>query len=259
MTPTIRVAIAGAAGRMGQELARAVAGDGGLVLEGVLERPGHPWLGRLLEGVPITAEPHAVLARSRVLLDFTVPPATRVLAEAAAQAGAAILCGTTALSPQDRAALERAGARVAVLQAPNLSLGVALLTRLARQAAAALPNHDIEIVEMHHRRKEDAPSGTALVLAEAIESARPGLTRVAGRTGHTGARGASEIGIHALRGGDVAGDHEVIFAGAGERIILAHRAESRAAFVAGALRAIHFLAARPAGCYSIDDVLGTRG
>jgi 4-hydroxy-tetrahydrodipicolinate reductase len=259
MDGPIRVALCGAGGRMGGEIAAAVAAASDLALTAAIERPGHARLGETLEGVPLVAGLHPAIAGAQVLVDFTAPAATAELARAAAAAGAALLSGATGLAAGDHEALAQAAARIPVLHAPNMSPGIALLTRLVRAAAAALPGYDIEIVEMHHRGKQDAPSGTALALVEAIEGVRPGLKRLAGRSGHTGERGAGEIGIHALRGGDVVGEHEVILAGAGERIKLGHCAESRAAFVTGVLRAIRFLPGRPPGRYTMEDVLGLPG
>ncbi|MBP7669307.1 MAG: 4-hydroxy-tetrahydrodipicolinate reductase [Candidatus Eisenbacteria bacterium] len=255
MGATIRVAIAGAAGRMGRELARAVRDAEGLALAAAIERAEHPSLGEAIEGVPLTADLFPALERCDVLVDFTAPPATARLADAAVKARVAFLSGTTGLREEDRAALARAAKEIAVLHAANLSIGVALLRKLASEAAAALPSFDIEIVEMHHRHKADAPSGTALEIARAIEAARPGLERVMGRSGRTGERRREEIGIHALRGGEVVGEHEVIFAGEGERVILAHRADSRAVLAAGAVRAIRFLAGRSPGLYGTSDLL----
>ena len=252
----IRVGVCGIAGRMGSEMARAVAADPGLALTAAVEHPGHASIGQPVAGVRVTSDLAAAARACAVLVDFTAPAATADIARCAAEAGAALLCGATALADSDRAALEDAARSIAVLQASNLSIGVALLTRLARAAARALPEADVEIVEMHHRHKRDAPSGTALALARAVAAGRPDGAPAPEGAVPAGERRGGAIGIHSLRGGEVTGEHEVIFAGAGERVILAHRAESRAAFAAGALRAIRYLAGRPPGCYTMDQVLG---
>jgi len=258
MSAPVRVGICGIAGRMGGEMVRAVSAASDLALVAAIERAEHAWIGRAVEGVAVTSAIEVAARECDVLVDFTAPAATARIARAAAGGGAALLCGATALGEDDRAALAEASGRVAVLDGANFSLGVALLTRLVRAVARALPEADVEIVEMHHRGKRDAPSGTALHLARAIAAALPAAGREAEHV-ERGARRGGAIGIHALRGGEVAGEHEVIFAGAGERIILTHRAESRAALAAGAIRAVRFLAGRAPGRYTIDDVLGGSG
>jgi 4-hydroxy-tetrahydrodipicolinate reductase len=197
-------------------------------------------------------------ARADVVVDFSTPAATLALAAVAASSGTALVSGTTGLGDDVRAALDRVSARIPLLWEPNMSVGVHVLTRLVAQAAASLEGWDLEVVETHHRAKVDAPSGTALRLAEAMLQARlrAGSTRlVHGREGKPGPRSAEEIGIHAVRGGDVIGDHVVHFLGGGERLELTHRATSRDVFAHGALRAARWIAGRPAGRYSLGDVL----
>ena len=196
-------------------------------------------------------------AGADVVIDFSAPAATLALAAIAARAGTAVVSGTTGLGDDARAALDAAAARVPVLWEPNMSVGVHVLTRLVAQAAAALPGWDIEMVETHHRAKVDAPSGTALRLVEAMQQAMAGdhAHRVHGRQGRPGPRAADEIGVHAVRGGDVVGDHVVHFLGGGERLELTHRATSRDVFAHGAVRAAQWLAGRPAGRYGLCDVL----
>jgi 4-hydroxy-tetrahydrodipicolinate reductase len=195
-------------------------------------------------------------ARADVVVDFSAPHATLALADVAAASGMALVSGTTGLGDDARAALDRASARIPLLWEPNMSVGIHVLTRLVARAAASLDGWDIELVETHHRAKVDAPSGTALRLAEAMQAARAGSTRlVHGREGRPGPRGADEIGMHALRGGDVVGDHVVHFLGGGERLELTHRATSRDVFAHGALRAARWIAGRPAGRYTLGDVL----
>ncbi len=251
----VAVVLRGIAGRMGREVVRALAEDADLHLTSGVERGGHPALGTCIAGVPVTADLRGCLGAGAVVVDFTVPEATREHARIAAESGAPFVSGTTGLSEEGLAALREAARRIPLLHAPNMSLGVALLSRLLREATRALPDYDVEILEMHHRHKVDAPSGTALRWAELIAAARTGLRCVHGRAGHTGERPRDEIGMHALRGGDVVGEHEVIFAGPGERVILAHRAESRAAFAGGVLAAVHFVATHAPGFYGMEDVL----
>jgi 4-hydroxy-tetrahydrodipicolinate reductase len=195
-------------------------------------------------------------ARADVVIDFSAPGATLALAPIAAASGCAVVSGTTGLGDDARAALDRAAAHVPVLWEPNMSVGVHVLTELVRWAVVALGDWDVEVVETHHRAKVDAPSGTALRLADTVASARSGGGRfVHGRQGKPGARGRDEIGMHAVRGGDVVGDHVVHLLGDGERLELAHRATSREVFAHGALRAARWIAGRPAGRYSLADVL----
>jgi len=195
-------------------------------------------------------------ARADVVIDFSTPAATRALAAVAAATGTAMVSGTTGLGDEDRAALDLAAAHVPLLWEPNMSVGVHVLTRLVAQAAASLADWDLEVVEIHHRAKVDAPSGTALRLAEAMQRARSGESRlVHGRAGKPGPRASSEIGMHALRGGDVVGDHVVHLLGGGERLELTHRATSRDVFAHGAVRAGRWLAGKPAGRYALGDVL----
>jgi 4-hydroxy-tetrahydrodipicolinate reductase len=254
--PLIRVALCGAAGRMGREIAAALTPESGFALVAAIERPDHPALGSPIGGVALGSDLDRALGGCDVVVDFTTPAGTAAHAGAAARAGVPYVSGVTGLDPAQQAALRAAAAEIAIVHAPNLSLGVAILGRLVGEAARALPaEYDVEIVEMHHRRKVDAPSGTALELAAILERARAGLRRVHGRFGPTGPRAPGEIGIHALRGGDVVGEHRVIFAGPGERIELTHRAESRVAFVAGALAAARFVQGRAPGLYGSSDIL----
>jgi 4-hydroxy-tetrahydrodipicolinate reductase len=212
--------------------------------------------------VAVTDDLAAALAEVDVVVDFTTPEASRAHAAAAAAAGCAIVIGTTGLGTDERAALDAAGASVPVVWAPNFSVGVNLTLRLLAQAASVLGDDaDVEIVEMHHRHKVDAPSGTALRMGEVLaETLGRDLDAVAdhGRSGQTGARTRDRIGFHALRGGDVVGDHTVIFAADGERIEITHRASDRMTFVSGAVRAAVWAAGRAPGRYDMDDVLGLR-
>jgi 4-hydroxy-tetrahydrodipicolinate reductase len=238
-----RIGIIGSEGRMGQALARAIA-DGGHELAGGIDRGG---------------DPAALADRSDVLVDFSAPVALEANLHAAIGAGIPIVIGTTGLEDRHHRAIDNAARQVAVLQTGNTSLGVTLLARLVREAAASLgPEWDIEIVEMHHRMKVDAPSGTALLLGEAAAAGR-GIDladyRESGRDGHTGARQQGAIGFAALRGGTVAGEHSVIVAGEEERLTLSHSAENRMIFARGAVKAAQWLIGRDAGRYAMDDIL----
>ncbi|WP_424928627.1 4-hydroxy-tetrahydrodipicolinate reductase [Amaricoccus tamworthensis] len=268
MTDTPGIAVVGASGRMGQMLIRAVNATEGARISGVTERPGHDWIGRDLgevmggvpSGITVLDDPLEVFAHSQAALDFTTPDATVHHAELAAQARLTHVIGTTGLEPAHMERLEAAARHAVVVQAGNMSLGVNLLTVLTRKVAAALDmDFDIEIVEMHHRHKVDAPSGTALMLGEAAAAGRGvslDTTRDSGRDGITGARKPGDIGFAALRGGDVVGEHEVIFAGEGERISLKHVASDRMLFARGAVKAALWGQSKGPGLYSMIDVLG---
>ncbi len=256
----VRIGVLGAAGRMGQALAAAIAATPGATLAGGVERAGHDAIGSAFGAGVIGGDLAALAAVSDVLVDFTAPGA---LADslAAAQAGnCALLVGTTGLEPSHHVAIDAAASGTAVLQATNTSLGVNLLAALVEQAARALgPDWDIEIVEMHHRHKVDAPSGTALSLGEAAARGR-GIDLSShserGRDGVGAARATGAIGFASLRGGSVAGDHMVVLAGDGERIELGHRAEGREIFARGAVKAAMWLAGKPARRYAMAEVLG---
>ena len=270
MGDAIRIAVLGAAGRMGQMLIQAVHEAEHALLCGVTERPGHDWVGRDLgeamggeaRGVSVSDDPLEVMATSQAVLDFTTPDVSLHMAGLAAQARAVHVIGTTGFSDAQIGALEPAQRHAVQVRAGNMSLGVNLLTRITRQVAAALDaDFDIEILETHHRHKVDAPSGTALMLAEAAaEGRKVALDQVAdrGRDGLTGARRRGDIGMVALRGGDVVGEHDVVFAGLGERIVLRHLATDRMIFARGAVRAALWGQGKPPGAYDMLDVLGMR-
>jgi len=268
----LAIAVAGVSGRMGQMLANAVneraATQGDAVLAGATERPGHPWVGRDLgeamggqaNGITVSDDALEVFAAVRAVLDFTTPEANAAHAEITAQARLVHVIGTTGFTDEDLARLAAAARHATIIRAGNMSLGVNLLTVLTRQVAAALDtDFDVEVVEMHHRHKVDAPSGTALMLGEAAAEGRGvALRHVADRArdGHAGARKRGDIGFAALRGGDVVGEHDVIFAGAGERIKLSHIATDRMIFARGAVKAALWGVGRKPGEYSMIDVLG---
>ena len=264
----LRLVVTGAAGRMGRMLVQTIPDTLGVCLTGALESPASPMLGKDsgatvgvgVNGVPISADPAAALADCDVLIDFSTPSASVAFCQQAAAAGVAHVIGTTGLSTEDLAAIQESAQKTAVVRSGNMSLGVNLLAALVERAARTLgPAWDAEIVEMHHRMKVDAPSGTALLLGEAAARGR-GVSlsdhSARGRDGLTGPRKPGDIGFASLRGGTVVGDHSVIFAGAGERIELSHRAEDRGVFARGALAAALWTRGKPPGLYSMTDVLG---
>lgn len=262
MAEPIRIAVVGAAGRMGQALIRAVDEAPQTVLSGALERAGSDAVGQSPSGdVSITDDPAVAFNGAQAILDFTAPAATLAFADHAAKAGIAHIIGTTGLSEDDHVAIDNAAKNATIVQSGNMSLGVILLSVLVEQASAALDaaGWDIEVLEMHHKHKVDAPSGTALLLGEAAATGREialpeNSVRV--RDGHTGARNEGDIGFATLRGGSVVGDHSVILAGPGERVTLSHHAEDRAIFARGAVKAAIWAASQPPGRYTMRDVLG---
>ena len=250
------IGIFGAGGRMGRAIA-AVAMEAGLPIAGGTDRTPE---GEIAPGIAISADPLALAERADVLIDFSVPGALSAHLDACIAARKPILIGTTGLEAVHHALINEAAALIPVLQTGNTSLGVNLLAALVEQAAAGLAEDwDIEIVEMHHRHKVDAPSGTALLLGEAAARGR-GIALAdhsdRGRDGITGAREPGAIGFAALRGGSVAGDHQVIFATEGERIEIGHRAENRSIFARGAVKGARWLLGQPAGRYDMKGVLG---
>ncbi|EIE49197.1 dihydrodipicolinate reductase [Salipiger aestuarii] len=268
MTDKPGVVVTGVSGRMGQMLVRELETSDRLRLAAAVERTGHAWVGRDLgacmggqdSGVMVTDDALEAFSKAQAVIDFTTPAATVAFAELAAQARAVHVIGTTGLDESDLARIAAAARHAVVVRAGNMSLGVNLLTRVTRQVAAALDEDwDIEIVESHHNQKVDAPSGTALMLGEAAAAGRGvDLAEVSdrGRDGITGKRARGHIGFHALRGGDVVGEHEVIFAAAGERIFLKHVASDRGLFARGALKAALWGQDKAPGEYDMLDVLG---
>jgi 4-hydroxy-tetrahydrodipicolinate reductase len=262
MAEPVRVVLSGATGRMGTTLAALMADDDSVSLLG--------GIGRMPEkgcdiGCPVVETPETVghwLRDADVVIDFSSPELLRRLLETHGEhlEGTALVVGTTGLAPKEQAMLARAAERSAVLQAANFSVGVNLLLALAERAAAVLgDDYDVEIVEAHHRRKVDAPSGTALALGESVARGRGvdlASVRVDGRSGNSGERPRGEVGFHSLRGGDVVGEHRVMFIGERERIELAHLAQDRALFAEGALRAAKWIAGKQAGTYTMRDVIG---
>jgi 4-hydroxy-tetrahydrodipicolinate reductase len=264
-----KIVIAGATGRMGQALLQGVFEDSSLQLYGALDRAGNPNIGRDAgeqvgknTGVYISDDADETLQGADVLIDFTRPDASMDYLEICQRHHVKHVIGTTGFTVEQKAKIEAASKKIAIVFAPNMSVGVTLLLSLVEQAAKVLnEGYDIEVVEMHHRHKVDAPSGTALRLGEA---AAQGLGQdlkdcaIYAREGVTGEREAGKIGFATLRGGDVVGDHTVVFAGIGERVELTHKASSRATFALGALRAAKFLGNKTSGLYDMRDVLNLR-
>jgi len=265
----IRYAIAGSSGRMGRTLIEAVQQDAGASLAAALEHGSSPFLGKdagELVGAPcgvrITADMDAALANADCLIDFTRPEGTLDHLAACRRHGVSLVIGTTGFSAQGKSAIEAAAQEIPIVFAPNMAVGVNAVFRLLDVAARILNDgYDIEIIEAHHRHKVDAPSGTALRMGEVVAVA---LGRdlsecaVYGREGHTGERPATQIGFSTIRGGDIVGDHTVLFAGVGERIEITHKAASRMPYALGALRAGRFMHGRESGLFDMQDVLGLK-
>ena len=264
----LRIVVSGAAGRMGRMVVRAIEEADDASLAGALEREDSPWLGNDpgalagcgASGLAIVADPLPLMPGADAIIDFSSPAASVDLAALAAQARIPHVIGTTGLGEAELEKIDAAARHAPIVRSGNMSLGVNLLVALARRTAAALgEDFDIEIVEMHHRMKVDAPSGTALLLGEAAAAGRGVALKnhsALVREGITGARRRGDIGFASLRGGTVIGDHSVVFAGEGERIVLSHCAEDRALFARGALRAARWAQNRKPGLYSMADVLG---
>ena len=270
-TPTpsapLRIAIAGCTGRMGHMLIEAVMATDDCVLAGALDREGSPAIGQdasaflgKASGVAITADLRAGLQGADCLIDFTRPEGTLAHLAVCRELGVKLVIGTTGFSDEQKAEIAAAAQDVSIMMAPNMSVGVNVVLRLLDMAARALnEGYDIEIIEAHHRHKVDAPSGTALKMGEVVANALGRDLKdcaVYGREGVTGERDPSTIGFATIRGGDVVGDHTVLFAGIGERIEITHKSSSRATYAQGSLRAVRFLAGKSSGLYGMDDVLG---
>lgn len=264
----LRLIVAGAGGRMGRTLIHAIAAMEGAKLAGAVEAAGSAVIGRDAgelaglgnNGVAVAADVEPLLDQADGLLDFTIPAATLYFAELTARKGLIHVIGTTGLTGENEKLIAEAGKRAVIVKSGNMSMGVNLLAALVQRVARTLGEEfDVEILEMHHSKKVDAPSGTALMLGGAAAAGRGiDLARrsVRGRDGHAGARGAGDIGFASLRGGSVVGDHTVIFAGPAERIELVHKAEDRMIFARGAVRAALWARGRQPGLYSMADVLG---
>jgi 4-hydroxy-tetrahydrodipicolinate reductase len=264
----LKIVVTGASGRMGRTLIREIAQGSGMELCGALEMEGHPNLGldsgtlagMQPNGIKLTADPLTLLAHAQAVVDFTTPMVSTMLADLAAQARIVHVIGTTGFDDKAEARITAAARHAVIVKSGNMSMGVNLLAALAEQAARSLPDYDIEVLEMHHRNKVDAPSGTALLLGQAAAKGRDIVLEknwVKARDGHNlGPRSDGTIGFATLRGGSVVGEHSVIFAGTGERITLSHSAEDRSIFAHGALTAARWGHGKKPGLYAMKDVLG---
>ena len=266
----MKIAITGVSGRMGRMLIETIDASDAAEVSQAVERSGHPWIGKDLgellggqaRGVVVSDDAQAVFGAVDAVIDFTAPQATVAFAQVAAEHGVIHVIGTTGMTDDDIAALEPAAARAVIVRAGNMSLGVNLLVQLTKRVAAALDgDYDIEVIEAHHNKKVDAPSGTALMLGEAAAEGRGvALSDVSDRArdGITGARRRGDIGFSVIRGGDIVGEHDVIFAAAGERITLRHVASDRSVFARGALKAALWARDKAPGAYDMLDVLGLK-
>ena len=267
MSENIRVVVTGVSGRMGQMIVSGVLSSKKTRLVGALEREGHEWIGKDLGlvsglkslGVEVSDDPASVFKNADAIIDFSAPKASVEFSKLAAECGIVHVIGTTGFNDQDLALIENSGKKAKIIRAGNMSLGVNLLVQLTKKVAANLDNDfDIEIIETHHNKKVDAPSGTALMLGNAAADGRQislSNVRDSGRDGITGARNKGDIGFVSIRGGDIVGEHDVLFAAAGERITLRHVATDRAIFVRGALKAVEWGIRQEPGEYSMKDVL----
>ncbi|MDG2405418.1 MAG: 4-hydroxy-tetrahydrodipicolinate reductase [Paracoccaceae bacterium] len=267
MNEITRIVVTGASGRMGQMLIGTVNQSQQAVLCGALERPGHPWVGQDIgtvtgghpSGIIVSDYPSQSFATADAVIDFTSPAASVGFSQLAAKAGLVHVIGTTGLTDDDIAKINTAAGKAVIVRAGNMSLGVNLLVQLTKKVAEALDeDYDIEVIEAHHNQKVDAPSGTALMLGEAAAEGR-GITlseaAARGRDGMTGARSRGAIGFAAIRGGDIVGEHDVLFAAAGERITLRHVATDRGVFARGALKAAIWGQDKSPGAYDMEDIL----
>jgi 4-hydroxy-tetrahydrodipicolinate reductase len=264
-----KVAVAGASGRMGHMLIEAIRASGDCQLSGATDQPSTPAIGNdaaaflgLASGVPVTADIRAALANTDVLIDFTRPEGTMEHVRACREMKVNLVIGTTGFSEGQKAQIEDAARDIAIMMAPNMSIGVNVTLKLLELAAKSLgTGYDVEVIESHHRHKVDAPSGTALKMGEVIAKAQGQQLKdcaVYAREGVTGERKAGTIGFSAIRGGDIVGDHTVLFAGTGERLEITHRSASRQTYAEGSLRAVRFLAGKKMGLFDMFDVLALR-
>ncbi|MES2974216.1 MAG: 4-hydroxy-tetrahydrodipicolinate reductase [Pseudomonadota bacterium] len=267
--PRHRIAVAGSSGRMGQMLIEAIRASDDCVLSGALDIPGSKSIGLdagaflgMASGVPVTSDLRAGLKDAQVIIDFTRPEGTLEHLRVCRELGVNAVIGTTGFTDAQKAEIAEAATHIAIMMAPNMSVGVNVTLKLLEMAAKALSTgYDIEIIEAHHRHKVDAPSGTALKMGEVIAGALGRDLKdcaVYAREGVTGERDPSTIGFAAIRGGDIVGDHTVLFAGTGERIEITHKSSSRSTYAQGSLRAVRFLAAQRVGLYDMFDVLGLK-
>jgi 4-hydroxy-tetrahydrodipicolinate reductase len=254
----MKLILCGAGGRMGRAILGLARKDPGITLAGLVERPGSPWVGKTDDGVAVTARIEDVVSRGDAVIDFTSVESTLRHAPVVAAAGKALVVGTTGLAGADLEKFTATVKNIPVVLSPNMSLSANVFFDAAERMARLLPGYDAEIVEIHHNQKKDAPSGTARRLAESVRRGKGQGDFVYGRQGVEAGRKAGDIGVHAVRGGDVVGDHTVLFLGPGERVELVHRVTSRDAFATGALVAATWAVGKPAGLYDMRDVLGLK-
>jgi 4-hydroxy-tetrahydrodipicolinate reductase len=255
----VKIAVTGAGGRMGATLIEAIEDDGGLELAAALDAPRTAPIGRVIGGVTVTADIEAAVAACDVLIDFTRPEGTLKHLEACVKLKKALVIGTTGFSESQKKLIEDGARRIPIAMSPNFAVGVNALFAMVGNVAKALGDgYDVEIIEAHHRHKVDAPSGTALKLGELIAAVLKKKDFVHGRKGDTGERPTKQIAFHAIRGGDIVGEHTVLFAGIGERLELTVRSQSRMTYASGAVRAAKWLRGKPAGLYDMFDVLGLK-
>lgn len=253
----IRIALCGALGRMGNEVARTILEQKDMTLSVAVDAQGHPQLGSKIGDAEVVSSLKEHIEVADVVVDFTNPEGAVWHLSVAADQGKPAVVGVTALTEDQRERMKTESSRIPIVYAPNMSVGMNLLFKLVAQAGAVLKEgYDVEIVEMHHRMKKDAPSGTAVKIADILGAVKEKSQFVYERHGLTGERSPTEIGIHALRGGDVVGEHTVIFAGDGERLEITHKASSRRTFAAGVIKAIRFVQNQSPGLYDMNDVLG---
>jgi 4-hydroxy-tetrahydrodipicolinate reductase len=255
----IRVALCGAMGRMGGEVARAIAGQKDMTLAAAIEAQAHPHVGTKLGETEVVSDLTGQIDSADVMVDFTNPEGAANHVSIAAEHSVPSVVGVTALSDEQMGVIRKSSTHIPVVYAPNMSVGVNLLFTLVSEAAEVLKDDfDFEIVEMHHRLKKDAPSGTAAKIADILSRVKEDSEKVHGRHGLIGERKPNEIGIHALRGGDVVGEHTVIFAGDGERLEFTHKVSSRRTFASGVIKAVRFVVNQKPGLFDMNDVLGLR-
>ncbi len=255
----IRIALCGALGRMGKTITEAISQHDDLELGAAIESPGHPELDTQIQNIKVESDLLPVVSYSDVVVDFSTPTGAVNHAKIASDHLKPFVTGVTAFTEDQETTLKELSAGIPIVKAPNMSVGVNLLYQLVNDAARILgDDFDIEVIEAHHRYKKDAPSGTAVRLADILSAKRSDPNIIHGRHGMTGERPSNEIAIHALRGGDIIGEHTVVFAGLGERVEITHRAHSRMTFANGVIRSIRFIIEKPAGLYTMNDVLGLK-
>jgi len=255
----IKIIVCGAMGKMGKSIVDVVINDSKTELIGAIEAAGHGSMGNVMDGnVKLTDNLEAIIGKADVIIDFTSPQSSLGYMELAGRLKKPIVIGTTGFSHSQQEQIEKIAASIPCVLAPNMSIGMNLLFKMAGDMARTLTGYDIEIVEIHHNKKKDAPSGTAKKLAEKLLEARKAGSLIYGREGDSALRKENEIGVHAVRAGDVVGDHTIIFAGNGERLEVVHRAHSRECLARGAVRAAKWVVSKPAGLYDMNDVLGLK-